>query len=53
MEQGLTVGQLERLHSAYISNLARLAGDVVQLKFSGDESPEEVARVVSQHIDRD
>jgi deoxyadenosine/deoxycytidine kinase len=53
MEQGLTVGQLERLRSAYISNLGRLAGDVVRLELNGDESPEEVARVVSQHIDRD
>jgi deoxyadenosine/deoxycytidine kinase len=52
MEQGLTVGQLERLRSAYISNLGRLAGDVVRLEFTGDESPEEVARAVSPHVDR-
>lgn len=53
MEQGLNVVQLEQLRGAYISNLERLAIRVVQLELDGDKSPEEVARVVSQHVDRD
>jgi deoxyguanosine kinase len=53
MEQGLRVEQLEQLRSVYISNLDRLARRVERLELNGDESPEGVARVVLQHMDRD
>jgi len=53
MEQGLRVEQLQRLRSAYMSNLERLARRVVRLDLDGHESPEEVAMVVSQHIGLD
>lgn len=51
-EQGITIEDLNALRHGYLASLTQLAVEVVRFELSGDESPEIVAKLASESIDR-
>lgn len=47
-EQGLGLGELDRIRDGYLESLASLGAAVVRIELAGTESPEEVAEAVME-----